>query len=166
MISVDPSAKVSTLVDIEASQRGTIIEIGPRSFIDSFVKLKSVGGKGDIIIGSDSYINSGCVLYSGNGIKIGSNVLIAANCTLAPVNHKYIEKNKLISKQGFSKSKGGIFIADDVWIGSNTVILDGAYINKGCVVGAGSLVNSQLPSYSISYGSPAKPKSFRKWNFL
>ena len=162
MISVDPSAIISNLADLEPSKKGTRIEIGPRCFIDSFVKVKSVGGTGDVCVGSDSYINSGCVLYSGNGIKIGCNVLIGANCTLAPVNHNYLEKNELISMQGFAKNKGGIFIGNDCWIGANTIILDGSYINEGCVIGAGSLVNSELPPYSISFGSPAKPKSYRK----
>ena len=60
-----------------------MIEIGADSTIDSFVKFKPAGGKGDIKIGERVYINSCCVLYSGNGISIGDDVLISANCTIA-----------------------------------------------------------------------------------
>ena len=70
MIEIDLTAKVSKLADIEESVRGTLIKIGPNTIVDSFVKFKPAGGTGDITIDSDCVINSGCVFYSGNGIKI------------------------------------------------------------------------------------------------
>lgn len=90
------TAYVSTLADIEISVRGTSVVIGKESVIDSFVKIKPVGGSGNVFIGNNVYINSGCVLYSGNGIRIGNNVSVAANCTFAPVNHAFLQKNILI----------------------------------------------------------------------
>lgn len=147
---------VSELADIETSSRGSTLSLAKGVTIDSFVKVKFAGGVGNIEIGEDSIINSGCVLYSGHGIRIGANVLIAANCTLAPVNHAYSDPTKLIRSQGFSPSKGGISIEDDVWIGANCVILDGAFIPKGCVIGAGSLVSKSLEPYSIYVGNPLK----------
>ncbi len=152
---VHPTAQVSPLADLELSQRSTMITIGPECRIDSFVKIKPAGGSGNVSIGERSYLNSGCVLYSGNGITIGNNVLIAANCTLAPVNHAFRDRDRLICEQGFSPSRGGIVIEDDVWIGANSVLLDGAVIRRGCVVGAGSLVRGELPAYSICRGVPA-----------
>ena len=68
------TAKISSKCDIEDSIRGSLIEIGANSTIDSFVKFKPAGGKGDIKIGNRVYINSCCVLYSGNGIFIGDDV--------------------------------------------------------------------------------------------
>lgn len=156
-IVIHPSAEVSKLADLESSQKGTRIIIGPCSKVDSFVKIKPVGGTGDVLIGEHCYINSGCVFYSGNGIAIGDNVLIAANCTLAPVNHSFRDGRRLIRDQGFASSRGGIVIEDDVWIGANCVLLDGARLRQGCVVGAGSLVRDELPAYSVCYGSPAHP---------
>ena len=124
MIEIHPTAKVSRLADIEDSVRGNMIVIGPHSVIDSFVKVKPAGGNGDLLIGEHVVINAGCVLYTGNGIRIGNQVAIAANCTFAPVNHAYLERGKLIREQGFQPSKGGIVIEDDVWIGANCVLLD------------------------------------------
>jgi virginiamycin A acetyltransferase len=162
MLKISASAKISHLADIEDSNRGSIIEIGPNCVIDSFVKIKPVGGSGGIVIGPNSYINSGTVIYSGGGVRIGANVLIAANCTLAPVNHEYQKRELLIIEQRFMVSRGGIVIEDDVWVGSNSVILDGAILRKGCVVGAGSVVRGELPSYSISIGTPAIVKDYRR----
>ncbi|MCX5695211.1 MAG: acyltransferase [Candidatus Omnitrophica bacterium] len=161
MLKISRQAKISKFADIEDSLRGSILLIDQGVHIDSFVKIKFVGGSGDIRIGENTYINSGTVIYSGNGISIGKNVLIASNCSLAPTNHA-IKKDKNIIAQRFMPSRGGIIIEDDVWIGANTVILDGAILRKGCVVGAHSLVNKELEGYSINVGSPTKKIGYRE----
>ena len=162
LITIHPSARVSSLADLEPSMRHTRIVIGAECSIDSFVKIKPSGGSGDVVLGERCYLNSGCVLYSGNGIRIGNDVLIAANCTLAPVNHAYRDRQLLIREQGFGPSRGGIVIEDDVWIGANCVLLDGAVLRRGCVVAAGSLVRGELPAYSICRGTPAVPVDERQ----
>jgi acetyltransferase-like isoleucine patch superfamily enzyme len=154
MIELHPDARVSALADIEDSTRGTRIVLGERSVLDSFVKIKPAGGSGDLIIGARTVINSGCVLYTGNGIQIGDDVAIAANCTFAPVNHEYRRRDIPIRQQGFRPSKGGIVIEDDVWIGANCVILDGAILRRGCVIGAGAVVRGEIAAYSINAGQP------------
>lgn len=156
MLNISGEAIISKMADIEDSVKGSKIIIGHGTVIDSFVKIKPVGGTGDVIIGDNCYINSGTVIYSGNGVKIGNNVLIAANCTLAPVNHEYHLKNKKITEQRFMPSKGGIVIENDVWIGANTVILDGSIIDTGVVVGAHSLINKELEAYCVYAGNPLK----------
>ena len=154
MLNISEKAKVSPLADIEDSVRGTRITIADNVMIDAFVKIKPAGGTGDVIIGEGSYINSGTVIYTGNGVRIGKGVLIAANCTLAPTNHEFSDRHKLILEQRFRPSKGGITIEDDVWIGVGTVILDGSYIRRGAVVGACSLVKAVLDEYGIYAGNP------------
>ena len=150
------------MADIEDSVRGSCIRIGENSAIDSFVKIKPTGGSGDLVIGSNVIINSGCVLYTGNGIRIGNNVAIASNCTFAPVNHAYRDSSRLIRQQGFLPAKGGIFIEDDVWIGANCVLLDGAVLRRGCVVGAGSIVRGELASYTVYAGQPIRVLGVRE----
>lgn len=138
------------------STRGSKLIIGEGAYIDSFVKIKFVGGDGDITIGKGVYINASCVLYSGNGISIGDNTLIAAGTVLAPTNHAYNDKKKLIREQKFMNSKGGIIIESDCWIGANCVILDGTHIERGCVIGAGSIVRDKIPQYTVVAGNPIK----------
>lgn len=162
MIVIHPTAKVSPLADIEDSVRGSRIEIGEHSVVDSFVKFKPAGGSGDVVIGAWSVVNSGCVVYTGNGVKIGNQVAIAANCTFAPVNHAYHDKNRPIREQGFLPSKGGIVIEDDVWIGANCVLLDGTILRQGCVIAAGSVVRGEIPAYSVNAGQPLRVIGHRK----
>lgn len=154
MIEAHHSANISPLADIEDSVRGSRIVVGAQSVIDSFVKIKPAGGSGDLMIGKNVTINSGTVLYTGNGISIGNDVAIAANCTFAPVNHEYQSRDTLIRKQGFRPSKGGIVIEDDVWVGANCVLLDGAFLRRGCVIAAGSIVRGEILAYTINAGFP------------
>lgn len=156
VMEIHSQARVSRLADIEDSVKGSRIVVGPNSVIDSFVKVKPAGGLGDLVVGANSHINSGCVLYTGNGISIGDDVLIAANCTFAPVNHGYRDRDRPIREQGFLPSKGGIVIEDDVWIGAGCVLLDGTYLGRGCVIGAGSVVRERCDPFGIYGGVPLR----------
>lgn len=156
------TAKVSSLASIEVSTRGTNTIIGENSVIDDFVKIKHVAGEGHVEIGEFTYINSGTVIYSGNGVKIGNHVLIGPNCNIVPANHEFKDPNTLIRLQRFMPSKGGTIIEDDVWLGANVTVLDGAIIKRGCVIGANSLVQTELEEYGIYVGSPARKIGSRK----
>lgn len=160
-IETHPTARISAHADIEDSTRGTRIVIGAASVIDSFVKIKPAGGSGNVVIGARVTVNSGCVFYTGNGIVIGDDTAIAANCTFAPVNHAFGSKDMLIRDQRFKPSKGGIIIEQDCWIGAGCVLLDGAILRQGCVIGAMSLVRGEVPAYSIQAGNPLKQIGWR-----
>ncbi|PIA86231.1 DapH/DapD/GlmU-related protein [Streptococcus parauberis] len=54
-------------------------------------------------------------------------------------------------------------IDSDVWIGENVVILQGVKIGKGSIIGANSVVNKDVPEYSIVAGTPAKV--IKQYNF-
>jgi acetyltransferase-like isoleucine patch superfamily enzyme len=161
MLSIASSARISRHADIEDSQRGSRIVIEDDVVIDAFVKIKPSGGSGDVVIGRGTVINAGCVLYTGNGIRIGRNVLIAANCTLAPTNHEFGDPDQPIRAQGFQPSRGGIVIGDDVWIGANCVVLDGTTIGSGSVIGAASLLRGILPPFCLAHGAPATVRGWR-----
>ena len=156
MLMISKSAHISPLADIEDSSRGSRIVIEDGVVIDAFVKIKPAGGSGDVVIGRNSVINSGCVIYSGNGVRIGANVAVAANCTFASANHEFRDPDRLIVEQGFAPSRGGIVVEDDVWIGANVVLLDGSVVRCGAVIGAGAVVRSEVPAYSIAVGVPAR----------
>lgn len=154
------SARISPLALIEESTRGSRLTIGENVFIDAFVAIKFVGGTADITIGEESYLNAGCVVYSGNGVTLGKYVMVASNCTFAPTNHEFARRDVPMIRQRFKPSRGGILVEDDVWIGANCVLTDGAILRRGCIVGANSVVTGELAPFSINLGSPAR---FVKW---
>ena len=161
MLKISPNARISPLADIEESVRGSVTEIEDGVTVDSFVKIKPAGGTGNIVIGAGSTINSGVAIYSGNGVTIGKRCAIAANCTFAPVNHEYADPDTPIVEQKFMPSRGGVIVEDDVWIGANAVLLDGAICRSGCIVGAGAVVRSEIPRNAICVGVPARVIAYR-----
>ena len=52
--------------------------------------------------------------------------------------------------------KGDTVIGNDVWIGQNAVILPGVHIGDGAIIGANSVVGSDIPPYAIVVGNPAR----------
>ena len=52
--------------------------------------------------------------------------------------------------------KGDTVIGNDVWIGQNAVILPGVHIGDSAIIGANSVVGSDVAPYTIVVGNPAK----------
>jgi len=104
-----------------------------------------------------------------NPIIIGSFTSIARNVSIQEFNHNYdtitsylIFKN--IFKESKSKdisSKGQVTIGNDVWIGTQSIILSGSSIGNGAIVAANSVVVGDIPPYAIVAGSPAKVIKYR-----
>ncbi len=53
--------------------------------------------------------------------------------------------------------KGDTVIGNDVWIGQNAVILPGVRIGDGAIIGANSVVGSEVAPYTVAVGNPARP---------
>ncbi|EMF49988.1 Acetyltransferase [Streptococcus parauberis KRS-02109] len=53
-------------------------------------------------------------------------------------------------------SNGNIIVEDDVWIGTNAIIMSGVTLGKGSIIAAGSVVTKSVPAYTIVGGIPAK----------
>lgn len=115
----------------------------------------------EIEIGNDVDLGLGTVIYGKKRVKIGNSVSIAAYCCIIDTNHG-IKASQLIRKQEDDVSEDGVVIGDDVWIGAQCMIIKGAKIGNGAVIGANSLVNSEIPDNAIAYGSPAKVHGFRQ----
>ena len=111
---------------------------------------------GKINIGDRVSINSNVILGAANNgeIYIGNDVLIGPNVVIRASNHRYGLKSIPINKQGYTGGK--IIIEDDVWIGANVVVLPNVLVGKGAVIGAGAVVNRDIPPYAMAGGVPAK----------
>lgn len=88
----------------------------------------------------------------GNGCSIGHRVSIISS------NHG---KSKAVPIKSQQLTAEEVRIEDDVWIGANATILGGVTVGKGAIIAAGAVVNSDVPSYAISGGVPARVISER-----
>lgn len=120
----------------------------------STVDRKAYFGSGaGIEIGDYSGIGNSCRLP--NDIKIGSHVMMAPGVTVINTNHEFSRTDIPMCFQG-DAVKAPVEIGDDVWLGTNAIILPGVTISRGTIVGAGSVVTKDFPEYSVIGGNPAR----------
>ena len=108
-----------------------------------------------IEIGSHTTLNEFVYISGYGGISIGSGVRIGNRTTILTSDHFYEDPDVPIYQQGIT-TKGGVKIADDVFIGANVTVLDGVSIGTHSVIGAGSVVTKDVPSYCVAAGNPAR----------
>ena len=99
-------------------------------------------------IGNNSVINRQCYIDAREEIIIGNNVNISNQCYIQTAQHNPRSSD-------FKYIPGPVQIHDHVWIGARTIILPGVTIGEGAVVGAGAVVNKNIPPYTIAVGVPA-----------
>ncbi|MDO9546669.1 MAG: acyltransferase [Pelolinea sp.] len=148
--------------------RGTIIrelryistDSGPIK-IGHHCVINALALAGPIEIGNNTLVNLHSDI-SGRKYKviIGDNVLIAPHVAIMATIHNYKNRYELIKNQG--TDGGDVVIEDDVWIGTNVVILPGTHIEKGAVIGANAVVTNDIPPYAIAVGIPAKVSGYRE----
>ena len=93
-------------------------------------------------------------------VIIGNDVLIAPYAQLISINHEYKDTSIPMRKQ--KELKGYIKIHNDVWIGTNAIILANTTLDHGCIVAAGSVVTRDVLEYKIVAGIPSKVVRDRK----
>lgn len=107
--------------------------------------------------------------------EIGNFTAIGSGCNIGLGQHptNYLTTNSIFYKKGswgfhddwvkkinFEESKL-IIIGNDVWIGINSIIMDGVTVGDGAIIAAGSIVTKDVPPYAIVGGVPAKIIKYR-----
>lgn len=114
----------------------------------------------DLVVGEATTINGNANLRFKNGkIKIGKNCLIARNVTILTQTYDIDTQKEISSKNMVVKN---VVIGDNVWVGSNVVIMPGINIGDNAVVGAGAIVTKNIHDFEIWAGNPAKKIRTRK----
>ncbi len=106
----------------------------------------------DLTAGDNCSINSFAVLQG--KITIGSNVSIAPGAKIFGENHNFSRIDISFKEQGCSCK--GVVIGDDVWIGTDAVIVDGVKVGSHSVIAAGAVVTKDVPEYCLAGGNPAR----------
>jgi acetyltransferase-like isoleucine patch superfamily enzyme len=118
--------------------------------------------KRSIDIGDDCWIGHHSIVDGSNGVKIGKGVQIAglsgiyshsSHLAIRLCGERYIEMSDKV-RPGYIRAP--VEIGDFTFIGVSAVILPGVKIGKGCIIGAGSIVNCDIPDRSVAVGNPVK----------
>ncbi|WP_251394957.1 CatB-related O-acetyltransferase [Metabacillus litoralis] len=142
---------------IESYHIANNVELGDSSEIGKGVILGE-----SVKIGKYSYVNRGTIISSGT---IGNYCSIASNCLIGPDSHPinyistspflYEEKNILNIESDWDRFPNPPSIGNDVWIGANSVIMQGVNVGNGVIIGTGSIVTKDIPDYHIVAGVPS-----------
>jgi acetyltransferase-like isoleucine patch superfamily enzyme len=113
----------------------------------------------NVKVGKDAVLNMNLVISDDYEplVEIGDRVAISPNVTIiasSNPNNSRLAENEYVKMNLIKKEK--VIIEDDVWIGSNAVILPGVRIGKGAIVGAGAVVTKNVLPYTIVAGVPAR----------
>lgn len=137
------------------------LELDQNVWMGSDVEMEVVGG---IRIGCGTTIQRRSTI---NGaVTVGNSCIFAPNVFISSGTHPFRdlpwlairdqEKRIRAAKGSLQSIHKPVVIQDDCWLGINVVVCPGVKIGKGSVVGANSVVVSDIPPYSVYAGVPAK----------
>jgi acetyltransferase-like isoleucine patch superfamily enzyme len=140
-------------------------EAGDRAFLSPLAAIFDV----DLSIGADSYIAAHAYVTGRvrlgdhttlnpytvvrGTVTIGNGVRVGAHASVLGFNHTADPAQPVYQQPVHSK---GIVVGDDVWIGSNAIILDGVTVGGHSIIGAGAVVTKDVPPWSVMGGNPAR----------
>ncbi|MCP9612957.1 sugar O-acetyltransferase [Coprobacter tertius] len=105
----------------------------------------------NITIGKNVFINACCHFQDHGGVTLGDDCLVGHNVVFATLNHGIAPETRV------SMFPAPIIVEKNVWIGSNSTILQGVTIGDNAIIAAGSVVTKDVPANTIVGGIPAKP---------
>jgi acetyltransferase-like isoleucine patch superfamily enzyme len=115
----------------------------------------TLGPEAQVSIGEGCFLNRGTMLAAVERIEIGDHVMFANNCFVGDSDHRYDDRTRPITHQGFA-ARGPVKIGSNCWFGVNCVVTGGVEIGERAVIGANSVVTQDIPAGVIAAGAPAK----------
>jgi acetyltransferase-like isoleucine patch superfamily enzyme len=110
-------------------------------------------GAGHLTIGANSVIGYGSFLQVTGKVSIGAEALLGPHCSYISSSHE-LNTSRPLSK--IPLIRGDINIGNNVWVCANCTINSGVNLGQGCVIGANSFVNKNIPAKQCWAGNPAK----------
>ncbi len=122
--------------------------------------------------GRQSFHNGDLRILGRQPIEIGSYCAFGREIMLVTENHdtNYLALQGMVYRRLWSiahpgvtrtpptreRTKGGITIGSDVWIGDRSIVMSGVTIGHGACIGANSIVTKDVEPYAVVVGTPAR----------
>ena len=104
-----------------------------------------------IIIGDHVLISPGVRISAASYISIADSCMLASNVYITDSDWHGIYDRSMPPKE-----KSFVVLEENVWVGDSSIICKGVTIGKNSIIGAGSVVTSDIPANVIAAGNPAK----------
>lgn len=127
--------------------------------IEAFANTKCKSPQ--IKFGNNTQINDFVHISALKSVEIGDDCLLASHIYISDNSHGWYDNTGMSSTPFESPVNRDYFISpvkigDRVWIGEGVIILPGVTVGNGSIIGAHSVVNTNIPEGCIAVGSPAK----------
>lgn len=133
------------------STRPAAVRIGRSTgvYAETFFDL---GLDGEVEIGDYCTI-AGPTFCTNSRVRIGNYVMVSREVVIA--DHFVAAPQRQDNSRAPAGADDEIVIEDDCWLGTRSVLLSGARLGQGAIVGAGAVVDFEVPAYAIVAGNPA-----------
>lgn len=137
-----------------------------------FCRFDLEGSKPTLFIGDNCEMGDMTHIVAHEKVEIGNNVLIASKCFISDTNHGIYKGEHQDSPETPPNQRQlvtkPVKIGNNVWIGENVVILAGADIGDGCIIGANAVITKAVPNDVVVVGTNIVVKQYfhglNKWN--
>ncbi len=114
----------------------------------------NIGQSGKVQIGERLSVTKGCFITTGEAVAIiGDDCMFASNVEIRCDDAHPIYD---IHTGGHINHSKSVSIGDHVWLANRTVVLKGAVIGSGSIIGHSSTVTSRIPNNCVAVGTPAR----------
>lgn len=108
-----------------------------------------------LVLGKGVFVGIRSIISAHYRVELRDNVLLGPNVLIADAHHRYEDATVPIRNAGMT-GKSFVVIDEEAWIGINSCIFRGVTVGRHSVVGANSVVNADVPPYSVVVGIPAR----------
>lgn len=140
------------LAGVEGISIGSGVFVGPGSWLQT---LPHEPGSARLVLGDNTSIAGSAVISAVEDVRLGRSVLLAKNVYISDHIHAYLRDDMAIRDQGLARIEP-VRVDDGAWLGQGVVVLPGVTIGARSVIGANSVVTSDIPERCIAVGAPAK----------
>ena len=95
-------------------------------------------------IGQNVAFNRNCIVICRKAITIEGDVIFGPNVTIYDHDHVFSDEGV---QPGYKH--GDVVIEKGCWIAANVTILRNTHIGEGSVIGAGAVINGDIPPHSL-----------------
>ena len=142
-------------IELKIRDNGTI-ELGDNVRLDFGTRI--VVAKNFIVkIEKNAEIGYCSLINCGEDIRIGEGTAIGGHCILQSSEHS-LSKKQITSVVDSEYKREKIYIGKNTWLASFVLVRPGVKIGDSCIIGAFSLVSSDVPDFTMFAGIPAKKK--------
>lgn len=152
------------------------VELGPRSWLYSTFAFRHFHSRhpAALRVGHDTGLYSGTFFHLGyeGHVEIGNHctlvgAIIHTNGRLSIGDYTFIAHDVVLAdefcavpcvpqRSHVDSSRHGIVVGENVWIGTRAVLLAGASIGDGAIIGAAAVVDFEVPPYTVVAGNPGR----------